>query len=118
MHNWQHENQWKANEQFRNKILTDGTVFYDWIITITFYTALHKMHCLLHDKGIRSNQITSHGKLNSKISNELPSIAVDYLTLHSECKRVRYRQSNIGAISKAELKQYCDIWDNIIKPYR
>jgi hypothetical protein len=117
MHNDQHENQWKANEQLRNKMLSNGSKFYDWIITITFYTALHKMHCELHNKGVRSRDIKSHSKLISKISNLLPSIASDYLLLHSECNRVRYKQFTLGVITNSELKLYCDIWDNVIKTF-
>lgn len=45
-----HRKLWKNNENLINWLQSQNCTYSDWIIIITFYTALHKMDELLHQK--------------------------------------------------------------------
>lgn len=113
-----HENQWKYNEAYLNWLLSQKSTYYDWIITVIFYTSLHKMHICMHKKGFSNSQIKNHKLLNNEIASTFPTISAHYNTLYTECRRVRYYQYNLNVIPQSDLNQYIDIWNKIIKPFK
>lgn len=128
MNNQQHRNQWNYNEEIINWCKSNNFTYYDWIITITFYTALHKIdYCLHISAGLTDTQIivyykfrrkyTGHGARNKQVIQHLRNIASDYIDLYTESRRVRYKQTNLNQISDTDLNHYLNIWYNIIKPF-
>lgn len=113
----EHDNQYNYNEEFLNWLLEKKSAYFDWIITATFYTSLHKMHSCLHAIGIKGKYIKIHPNLNNKVAEKFPSISADYILLYAECRRVRYKQINLNAITEEDLNKYLDIWRNKIKPF-
>ncbi len=125
----QHRNQCNYNESIINWGKVNKFIFNDWLITIAFYTALHKIDFCLHKKAkltdqeitkfinTRGRKFTGHGARNSRIIYYFRSISADYIDLYTESRRVRYNQINLNQITDVELNQYLDIWFKVIKPF-
>ena len=55
----QHENQWRYNESIIQWAKDNNFSYNDWLITITFYSALHKIdYCLHRTANLTDRQIT------------------------------------------------------------
>ncbi|MGC9781568.1 MAG: hypothetical protein HZR80_20180 [Candidatus Heimdallarchaeota archaeon] len=117
MHIHQHDNQYNYNEEFLNWLIEKKSKYFDWIITVTFYTSLHKMHSCLHAIGIKNRYIKKHKDLNDYVAEKFPSISAGYVLLYEECRRVRYKQIELNAITEEDLNKYLDLWRNVIKPF-
>ena len=124
-----HQKQWKYNEDVINWCKSNKFLFYDWLITIAFYTALHKIDYCLHvkaklsDKEILKFNISSikkyygHKARNQRVIFHLREISAYYIDLYRECRRVRYNQAKLNQIDISDLENYLKIWFEIIKPY-
>lgn len=113
-----HEDQYNYNERLLNSMWFEKSTFFDWMITVSFYTTLHKIDKCLHILGFNDRQISNHSKRLSKVINNLPiKISSEYVKLYSKCREVRYRQFHLNNISTKELNKCLNIWFNIIKPY-
>ncbi|KKM07603.1 hypothetical protein LCGC14_1732280 [marine sediment metagenome] len=129
MDNRQHINQCNYNESVINWCRSNNFPFNDWIIIVTFYTALHKLDFWLHsntgliDREIteyfnpRGKKFTGHGARNKNIINEFGTVAPYYIDLYRECRRVRYKQFSLNKITSADLNKYINIWFNVIKNF-
>lgn len=125
----QHENQWRYNESVIQWAKDNNFSYNDWLITITFYSALHKIdYCLHRTANLTDRQITftidpqgrkyrGHGARIKLVRRHLAEISHDYYTLYSECRRVRYDQRSLNQISKEDLEHYLNIWFDIIDKY-
>lgn len=111
MNNTEHLQLMRANEGLIIELLNNKTTYRDWIIIITFYTALHKIDVLLHDLGVGDGQINNHPKRNGQVSQNFPSkIYQKYNTLYLKSKELRYNQKNLFSISKRELRKFLNLW--------
>ena len=124
-----HQNQWKYNEKVINWATDNEFSFNDWIITIAFYAALHKIDYCLHIKANINdyeithfidrlgNKIRGHGARNKLVRRHLTEISQDYIILYSECRRVRYDQTTLNQIGDKEVETYLKIWFEVINKY-
>lgn len=114
----EHENQFNHNDAFLDWLLIEKSQFYDWIITVSFYAALHKMHSCLHTKGVPCHRIRNHDSLRKQITNHFPeNISTFYDMLHFECRKIRYDQTDLNTINKTYVQDFIDAWKMIIKPF-
>jgi hypothetical protein len=84
-----HIDQWKHNRAFLETIKPE---FSDWLVTVTFYTALHAVDTLLaHDKITPTN----HDHRNAALlrTNRYKHICSFYMPLFSLCRTIRYLES-------------------------
>ena len=81
-----HLKQWKHNREFLPTILPKHA---DWIVTATFYTALHAVDALLYADNLR---ITNHNNRNDILINthKYMQITRHYLPLYDLSRTVRY----------------------------
>ncbi len=120
----EHKIQWKYNEQLISWLLKQKCSYFDWIIVITFYTALHKMDELIHqkypdyDKYNESRRDTGHIYRNKMVRKYYKSVHSKYDTLYRKSRKLRYEQRKLNIIKKKDLKNYIEIWSNIIKPLK
>lgn len=76
-------------------LLTDGN-YPDWVITCSFYTALHFVDAYAHKLGITSfeprlgEKMTAHGKRIRFVNNELRRSFSNYKRLYDRCHQARY----------------------------
>lgn len=111
MNNQEHLQQMKANEGLIIELLNNKTIYRDWIIIITFYTALHKIDIHLHNLGVRDGQINNHRKRNNQVFQNIPfSTYQDYYALYLKSKELRYDQINLFSISRHELRKFLNLW--------
>ena len=119
MNKTQHNNQWNYNEQVITWLQKQGFSYNDWLITITFYTALHKMERCLHDRGIWHKEIKNHKTRNTQIIREFRGKVVrSYMDLYDESKRVRYFQSKLHNIPEPKFDHFLQLWKRDIKPFK
>lgn len=119
----EHRNQWKYNEKLITWLQSNNCTFYDWLITIAFYTALHKMDELIHQKfpdydkkNETKSETIGHAYRNKTINKYYKSIFSQYDSLYRMSRKVRYEQRKLNCITEIELKQYLNIWFKTIKP--
>ena len=81
-----HLAQWKHNREFLTRI---EPKYNDWIVTVTFYAALHAVDLLLLTK---NNPVDSHTARNDTLSrtNTYSQIWKHYQPLYSLCRSIRY----------------------------
>lgn len=82
-----HIRQWKHNRELLKSIPRE---YPDWLVTVTFYVALHAVDALLaHDKVTR---VTSHESRNDVLirTNRYDAIRKRYLPLYDLSRTVRY----------------------------
>lgn len=114
----EHENQYRYNEDVLSWFTQNNSTFFDWMITITFYTALHKIDQCLHKRGFGDSQLSNHKKRNNLVINNLPPlICTEYIKLYSKSREVRYEQDTLCNITSTELQNFLNIWFTIIKPF-
>ena len=81
-----HVKQWRHNRRF---LPTIDPAYHDWIVTVTFYTALHAVDALLaHDK----IPVNSHQSRNETLRRvtRYDKIERSYLPLYNLARTVRY----------------------------
>jgi len=76
-------------------LLADGN-YPDWVITCSFYTAVHYVDAYAHKLGINSfepklgERITAHGKRMRFVKNQLNQFFIGYKRLYDRCIQSRY----------------------------
>ena len=114
----EHENQYQYNEDVLNWLNNNNSPFFDWLITITFYTSLHKIDQCLHKRGFNDIQLINHRKRNMVVIYNLPNnICSEYIKLYSKSREVRYEQDTLYDIRSVDLQGYLNIWFDTIKPF-
>ena len=120
----EHKNQWKNNEKLLNWLQSQKCTYFDWLIIITFYTVLHKMDELIHqkfpgyDKRNETRKNTGHAYRNKMVGKYYKSVHSEYDSLYRKSRKVRYEQRKLNKIKTKDLKKYIDIWVNTIKPLK
>lgn len=91
MSNISHNHRAKAvsNRQVVQNLLT-STTYFDWVVTIAFYTALHLVTSVITSTGRRSP--TSHHERNRIVASDrrFQNIQTSYLLLYQEARAARY----------------------------
>jgi len=82
----EHETQYRHNLEFVQTFYP-GTKYLDWVITLYFYAAVHLIEMLYASLGAHHK---GHGARNQHIATDHPTIAVEYMQLYLESRRVRY----------------------------
>ena len=84
----QHIQQWKHNRAFLAGI---EPKFPDWLVTVSFYVALHAVDTLLHHDGAAA-RVTSHDTRNAVLmgTNRYRKIWISYSPLYNLSRTVRY----------------------------
>lgn len=104
-----HEGQIASNEAFYKELNQNGSNYYDWLITILFYTILHyaDAYCAKVNKGIIKfeNHRSRETRLNSLIEEKYYYM---YLQLKNRSRMARYDVAMIGDDANAQ-------WSNIYK---
>lgn len=119
-----HRNLWKYNENLINWLQSQKCTYTDWIIIITFYTALHKMDELIHqkypdyDKRNETKRATGHAYRNKMVNKYYKSVHSKYDSLYRLSRKLRYEQRKLNKIKVKDLPKYIDIWLKIIKPLK
>lgn len=114
----EHENQYKYNEGVLKWLNTNKSPYFDWLITIAFYTSLHKIDQCLHKRGFTNYQLRNHRKRNHVVINYLPYlISTEYIKLYTKSREVRYEQETLYDIKTKDLQNYLNIWFNTIKTF-
>lgn len=119
-----HKNQWKNNEKLILWLQSCKCSYSDWLIIITFYTALHKMQELIHqkfpnfDKRTEVKRDTGHIYLNKMVIKYYKEVYREYYSLYRKSRKLRYEQNKLNRINEKELKNYLDIWFKTIKPLK
>lgn len=114
----EHENQYKYNEDVLDWLNNNKSPYFDWMITIAFYTSLHKIDQCLHKRGFQDIQLKNHRNRNHVVINHLPPlICTEYIKLYSKSREVRYEQNKLFDIKHQDLLNYINIWHNTIKPF-
>ncbi len=120
----EHRKQWKNNENLINWLQSQNCIYFDWLIIITFYTTLHKMDELIHqkfpgyDKRNETRKSTGHAYRNKMVNMYYKSVYSKYDTLYRISRKVRYEQRKLNKIKLEDLNKYLEIWFNIIKPLK
>lgn len=107
----EHIRQWRHNRELLAHL---PPAYPDWIVTVTFYVALHAVDALLaHDKVPRVN---SHESRNAVLhhTRRYEKIRKSYLPLHSLSRTVRYLASPADWVLAAEIEQ--NIWKRYLYP--
>lgn len=102
-----HIEQWKHNRSLLSAIPAE---YPDWIVTVTFYTALHAVDALLaHDRVT----VTSHETRNGVLirTNRYLALNRSYLPLHGLSRTVRYLANPAQWVPRDEVEQ------NVIRRY-
>ncbi|MBA7549602.1 hypothetical protein ES705_42092 [subsurface metagenome] len=98
-----HRNLWKYNETLINWLQSQKCTYTDWIIIITFYTALHKMDELIHqkypdyDKRNETRRATGHAYRNKMVNKYYKSVHSKYDSLYRLSRKLRYEQRKLKA---------------------
>jgi hypothetical protein len=82
----EHEAQYQHNIEFISTFYP-STKYLDWVVTLYFYAAVHLVEMLYASIGVHHK---SHGMRNQRIATDHPGIAVEYMQLYLESRRVRY----------------------------
>ena len=82
-----HIQQWQHNRKLVSLIPTTHP---DWMVTVTFYVALHIVDALLEFDGVEG--VNSHETRNKVLirTNRYQKIWDHYQPLHDLCRRIRY----------------------------
>lgn len=119
----EHRNQWKNNEKLIEWLQENGCSYLDWLIVITFYTALHKVDELIHfifpdyEKKKNSLKDTTHHVFRIQmVAKYYRDLHDDFHTLYRRSRKLRYYQNRLNLIKIPELTRYLNIWYNKIKP--
>jgi len=119
-----HKNQWKNNEKLILWLQSCKCSYFDWLIIITFYTALHKMQELIHqkypdfDKRTETKRDTGHIYLNKMVNKYYKDVYSKYYSLYRKSRKLRYEQKKLNRIDEKDLNNYLDIWFKTIKPLK
>jgi hypothetical protein len=90
-----HKNKAEHDLKIAEQLLADGN-YPDWVITCSFYTALHFVDAYAHKLGITSfeprlgEKMSSHGKRLRFVSNQLRQSFSSYKRLYDRCRQARY----------------------------
>lgn len=81
-----HIQQWKHNRDF---LATISPQYPDWMVTVSFYVALHAIDTLLAHDGVK---VTNHDGRNRALiqTNRYQFISSKYLSLYNLCRTIRY----------------------------
>ncbi len=95
-----HIAQWKHNREFLLAISPD---YPDWLVTVTFYVALHAVDTLLRFDKINP---TTHAFRNAVLlrTNRYMEIRGGYMPLYNLCRTVRYLADPSGWIPFARIQ--------------
>jgi len=82
----------------------------DWVITISFYAALHYFTSYCNKTPGLPKKFKSHKKRNDWIKKttdvKIRSMRSDYLALHKVCEDARYTPLYYNSISPTDLRKY------------
>ena len=119
-----HRNQWQYNEKLILWLQSCECSYFDWLIIIAFYTALHKMDELIHqkypnyDKRNETKKATGHAYRNKMVNRYYKSVHSKYDSLYRISRKLRYEQRKLSKIKVKDLNNYVGIWFNTIKPLK
>lgn len=89
------------NENFLNFVQSSdpnkGYTFPDWMITVAFYIAVHKVDAKLSKMG---DHPSDHFYRNTLVANKLPTISSDYFFLKNKSEFARYSPKSHKQISQ------------------
>ncbi|WP_287588253.1 hypothetical protein [Candidatus Borrarchaeum sp.] len=108
-----HSKQAIHNERFLKDLLQGNTPYRDWVITVTFYTALHYVHAYFANIGIANKKRKNHSLVIGLVRARLTCISNDYYLLYEECRRVRYYQKYQKRISHSHINYYLSLFRTI-----
>ena len=82
----EHETQYRHNLEFVQTFYP-STKYLDWAITLYFYAAVHLIEAMYAQIGVHNK---GHVVRNQRIASDHSGIAVEYMQLYLESRRVRY----------------------------
>ena len=89
----------QVNYDFLLDLEDKGITRYDWLGTVVFYIALHRVRAVLaRDHGI--NYKLGHDQLNNFVIEHLTDIADSYEFLYTESRRYRYELKENENVTK------------------
>lgn len=104
----QHIEQSEHNKDFLQEIIANFPDYTDWIITVTFYFALHRVQARLlkdfnldPDRHEHRNPMRSRNKLVQLL---LPNYWEDYHTLYHESRKARYHPNYHKRINITDIR--------------
>jgi hypothetical protein len=83
-----HTDQADHNKDLLHQLLNHMQQFSDWIVTVSFYFAVHRVDAVL--KGKFKQYPSSHKERNTLVRKYLPQISPDYEAIYSVSVRARY----------------------------
>jgi len=81
----EHSNQATRNQAFLDTI--DATQYPDWVITVSFYKALHLVETIMVRRGLATGD---HKTRNQQLKNNFPAIWRHYNPLYIQSQAARY----------------------------
>ena len=108
-HYTDHLFQARWNQDFLNKLIQNNSRFLDWIITVSYYVALHYIDYILSQKlNFHPDSHIERGtKLNS--SNFKRKTIRQYIKLYEASRRSRYNPIYNRKLKLPTAKRYADI---------
>lgn len=79
--------------------------YYDWVVTVTFYTALHYVDANLARYGIHPRCHEGKNGRNAFVSRRLRTVSSKYLTLYTRSRYARYIPYSERHINASEVKE-------------
>ena len=105
-----HRHRANQNHQFLQKLETSNINQYDWMGTVVFYIALHRVRAKLASKIGLTRKKIGHEDLNRYVVRNFgQNVATDYIFLYGESRRLRYDLRINEMINQATYNRYKDI---------
>jgi hypothetical protein len=106
-----HLDQWQHNRAFLGLIPTD---YPDWMVTVSFYVALHAIDALLAHDGV--GRVNSHESRNDVLikTKRYQQIWKHYQPLHDLSRRIRYLAAPGDWVPVSEIPK--QIWNRYLLP--
>lgn len=120
----------KAHAEHNKKVcehLLTSTLYHDWVVTTSFYAALHFVQAKIfpftensttfnsvdeyveYKNKISGRSISKHKATINLVKQQLPSIAKEYKRMHDTCMTVRYFHYKVK-------KEYADdAWSGLLQ---
>jgi hypothetical protein len=108
----------ERNKKLCNE-LYNGKIYYDWVITTAFYSAIHFVEdkifpCIVNSNSCKNiNEVKAAFKMNGRhasreriVWQHLPKIAAQYKWLDDKSRYARYTTYKIDSTQATKAKQY------------
>lgn len=87
-----------------NEMSSSSYVSYlDWVVTVTFYTALHYVDACLARYAIHPTTHRGRNGRNSEVSRRLRTVSVKYLILYNKSRYARYFPNSERTLKPSEV---------------